>query len=600
MDIQKLYKTIFPIGGVDDNNKYIDLPGDKINTVQLIEPTKSVKEFLISPAYYKGDFIPIYKFAYRIPLVSINDYMIDQTSLCKFSLDYSGFLPMVTFEFIDNYNSILSTNVPKDGSIIKVYIGGNGDELYYKPIRQDFILTSIRKIAGGDQNKGNVFRYRVYGKLNVPYGYRKESWCSGECTAMQALFNIAAWIGLGFATNFTKTNTLDKMNWRNDENSTYFDFIENITTHACYSPNTFFTSFIDQYNVLNFVECHSLLSHGGKKTDTPAMIYNTFPPDDYPKYNPDTPKTTLNQLPIKEGTDPMNNKYQRLSYYFISNNEIFDSWTNCIEEYQDITNSNSSISEGFKTHVVYSDSNVDNWGSSICDFLIRPIDNLKRDPTTQKIQSIPIEPDENSYIPLNLMQMSNKDYLAEQSGVDNMTNVESFNNFGEVDTSNMFKQYYFAEVQNRYQMKCLKKCGLKVRLQNYNPAITKFSRIWVDIYEKNRFSSLKESTIYDSDKKFESNQDYLLYKQNKNEDILSFPGEASKDKYGTYNRGLSGWYVVTEMEIYYDAQDNNLKMNLTLNRIEYKPCFKEEYVSAKKAIDKYKEENVITDILLYK
>ena len=597
MDIQELYKTIFPIGGVDDNNRYIDLTGDKINTIQLIEPLKHVYEFLLDEAHYKGDFIPTYKFAYRIPLITINDYFIEQACLCEFRLDYTGFLPMLTFEFVDNYNSMLSTNVPKDGSIIKVYIGGNGDELYYKPIRQDFILTSIRKVAGGDQNRGNVFRYRVYGKLNVPYGYRKESWCSGECTAMQALFNIAVWTGLGFATNFTNPNTLDKMNWRNNENSTYFDFIEDITAHACYSPNTFFTSFIDQYNVLNFIECHSLLSHGGNKTDVPAMIYNNLPPDKYPKYDSSTPKKTENQLPIKKDDDPLNNKYQKLSYYFISNNDKFDSWSNYIEDYHEITNSGSSLSDGFKTHAVYSDSNVDNWGSSVCDFLIRPIDNLKRDPVTQKIESISETPSKDSYIPLNLMQTSNDEYINEQSGVDNMTNVESFNNFGEVDTSNMFKQYYFAEVQNKYQMRCLKKCGLKVRLQNYNPAITKFSRIWADIYDKNRFSYLKGTPIYKSDEK---SGDYLLYKQQQNDNILSFPGEAYKDQYGTYNRGLSGWYVVTEIEIYYDGKESNLKMNLTLNRIEYQPCFKDEYLLAKKAIDKYKEENVITDIIQYK
>ena len=38
-------------------------------------------------------------------------------------------------------------------------------------------------------------------------------------------------------------------------------------------------------------------------------------------------------------------------------------------------------------------------------------------------------------------------------------------------------------------------------------------------------------------------------------------------------------------------------MNLTLNRIEYKPCFKNEYDLAKQAVDKYKEENNIEDIL---
>ena len=599
MDINKIYTNIFPIGGIDDNNKYAELTGDKINTVQLLEPALGVKEFIVSKKdMYDKNNIP-YKYAYRIPLISINNYRINQVDLCEFRLDYTGFLPGIMFEFFDSSNSLLSTNVPKDGSIISIYIGGNGDELYYKPIRQDFILTSIRKLG--------EFKYRVYGKLNIPYGYRKESWCGGKCTAMQALFNVAVWTGLGFATNFTKPNTLDSMCWRNNETGTYFDFIEDITAHACYSPNTFFTSFIDQYNVLNFVECHSLLSHGGQKTDVPAMIYRNVPPYNLPEFNPEkNEKTTRNQIPIQDYENEVNNHYQRLSYYYLSNHICFKSWTNYIEDFHEINNSNSSLSDGFKTYITYNDSNVGNWGGSEYKFTIRPIDNLKRDPSTQKIQSLEDDPKQDSYIPLNLMQMNNEEYLEELSSIDDMTNIESFLNFGNIDTSNTFKQYYFAEVQNKYQLKCMKKCGLKVRLQNYNPAITKFSRIWVDIYDY----KISNNQIAHSDVKEDDKSQYAAYQRKKNENILVFDGEGKIEvvegnsngvnliwPMEEYNRALSGWYVVTELEIIYDSQDNNLKMDLVLNRIEYRPCFKSEYSLAKKAVDKYKEENLIEDIL---
>ena len=600
MDINMLYSTIFPIGGVDDNNSYIELTGDKINSVQLVEPSLSVKEFLLKNSdIYETSLID--KYVYRITMVSIDDYMIKQIDICAFKLDYTGFLPTVSFEFVDSTNRILSTNVPRDGSLIKVYIGGHGDELYYKPLRQDFVLTSIRKIAGEHQNQGNVFKYRVYGKLNVPYGYRKESWASGTSTAMQALFNVAVWTGLGFATNFTKTNTLDSMNWINTETGTYFDFMEDIAGHACYSPNTFFTAFIDQYNVLNFVECHSLLSHGGKKDDTPAMIYMSYPPyQPTNEYVLGTPKTPQNQLPPlkEEGENAVfKNSYQQLSYYFITNNEKFNGWTNFIEEYHEIANSGTSLSDGVKTNVKYTDSNDGGWGMFDCTFSIRPIDNLKRDPATQNILPLEENPTQKSYIPLNLIHITNENYVSNPDTVDNMSIVESFTNFGEVDTSNTFKQYYFAEVQNKYQMRCLKKCGLQVKMQNYNPAITKFSRIWVDIYDKNLFTTLEPDKEYLKNDKQESANSWERYKKMEAENLLFFKDEADPDKWGKYNRALSGWYVVTEMEIDYDPNENNLTMNLKLNRIEYQPCFKTEYERAKKAIDKYKEDNTIDKIL---
>lgn len=607
MDIKKLYKDIFPIGGIDDNNRYLNLTADQINSVQLVEPSLSVSRFGLSKKdKYDKNNQPD-KYAYRIPLVSIDDYRINQIDLTGFKLDYSGFIPTVMVEFVDSSNDMLSTSVVKDGSIIKVYIGGNGDELYYKPIRQDFIITSIKKTGGGDQNYGGYLKYRLYGKLNVPYGYRKESWCGGECSAMQALFNLSVYTGLGFATNFTKSNSPDVMKWRNDENISYFDFMEEISSHACFSPNTFFTSFIDQYNVFNFIECHSLLSHGGLKTGTPAMIYRSFPPTSLPNYTGGE-KTTKNQLNLNPGDDDLNNSYQKLSYYFLSNNDFFDGWSNFIEEYTEINNGYSSITDGYKSHIQYSDSNRSGWGFTECQFNIKPIDNLKRDYNTQEIQSIPDEVSQESYIPLNLMQMTKNDYYS-KNDIDNMSNVESFTSFGEVDTSNTFKLYFFSEVQNKYQMKCLKKCGLKVILQNYNPSITKFSRIWVDIYDKNINSNtqITKSEVMNND-----TGDYREYKNIKNNNILKYEDEGVIDMIddksrknknwprGEFNRSLSGWYVITEIKIYYSPDDNNLKMELLLNRIEYQPCFKHEYNIAKKAIDKYKEYNTMEDLVVSK
>ena len=204
------------------------------------------------------------------------------------------------------------------------------------------------------------------------------------------------------------------------------------------------------------------------------------------------------------------------------------------------------------------------------------------------------------------MQTNNPEYQDENvSQIDKLSEVESFVNFGEVDTSNMFKQYYFAEVQNEYQMKCMKKCGLNLTLQNYNPAITKFSRIWVDIYDMNPTSNTTISTEKDYPKTTTNNV-YTQYKNEINKNIIYFKEEGvfkevekltnnNSVNYprGVYNRSLSGWYVVTEMKISYNNYEKNLKTHLILNRIEHKPTYKSEYDLAKKAIDKYKEENLI-------
>ena len=100
MDIDKIYSVIFPIGGVDDNNRYTDLTGDKINSVQLVEPSLSVTEFLLTKKETYDKNNRRYKYAYRIPLISLDEYIINPLDLTSFKLDYTGFLPMLTFEFV--------------------------------------------------------------------------------------------------------------------------------------------------------------------------------------------------------------------------------------------------------------------------------------------------------------------------------------------------------------------------------------------------------------------------------------------------------------------------------------------------------------------
>lgn len=612
MTLSEIYSTIFPLDGIDNNNKYANMPSNELNTVQLLEPVVAVTEFVVKDKDRATINALPDRMAFRLPLVAINSNLIHMESITNFYLDYSSFIPSIMVEFIDINNELLSTNSIRDGSIIKVYIGGNGDELYYKPIRQDFIITNVIKMNSGDQNLGEWLQYRLTGTLNVPMGNRKESWCNSPSTSTQELFNLAVYTGLGFATNFTFT-TIDKMSWINSLGYSYFEFMQNIANHACYSPNTFFTAFIDQYYVLNFVECHSLLSHGGDKKDTPAIIYSNYQDSSEPNIdkskNDGKNEKTTDQITVDKNlkeTD-LNNDSQKLSYYFLSNHIYFKGWSNYIESYNEISDGYSTMDDGYRKNLVYSDCNTAGWGSS-GKWSIPPIDNLDREEDTQKIKSLPNKADEDTYIPLNLMQMNNFEYQKDGvTSIDKMSEVESFVNFGQVDTTNMYKQYYFAEIQNEYQMKCMKKCGLSVTLQNYNPSITKFSRIWVDIYDMNPQSNM--SIKKDNDIKEATAPKNVMdeYRKYLNDNIISFKGEGDLDivvkqgekpnsqnsPRGYYNRSLSGWYVVTELKITYDNYNKNLKTHVLLNRIEHKPLYQSEFELAQKAIDKYKEENLV-------
>ena len=588
-----IFGKVFPN---DDNNRYIDMPADDICVIQYSEPSLKVDDLIISDKNNVNMGVSPDKISYYIPVVYINDFMIPQTNITNFCLDYSSFAPQVMVEFIDVTNELLSTNIPKPGSYIKVYIGGYGDEKYYKPIRQDFVITNINKTnrTGGEYQNypiaGNPLKYKLTGILNVPLGFRKMPWSSSKINARQAMFNISNTVGLGFATNFDTNSNVDVMRWINTQNKSYYDFMKEITQHSCYSPYTFFTSFIDQYYVLNYVECRRLLSHGGTKTDVEQMIYNCIMPD-MEKNKSDIPNEDLNSGD------------QKVSYYFLTNSHKFKGWTNYIEEYYELNDGYSIISDGYSKTLTYSDKcGFFDLISKNYKFLITPIDNMKRD-ENKNIMSLPEQVGCDTYIPLNLRQTTNTAYVDNKRLYDNPTAAESTVDIGEVDTSNTFPLYFYAPVQNDFQMKNLKKCGLSVRLQNYNPAITRYSRIWVDIYDMNKNSSAqiqKDDMINNIPE-----SKYKDYLKKKNDNIIFFKDEKNDDDdYRVYNRSLSGWYVVTDMKISYNTVKSfngvsykKLQTHLVLNRIDYKPNFHSEYEMARNAIEIYKTDNISENIM---
>jgi hypothetical protein len=540
--------------------------------------------------------------SYSIPIVFINNFMIPQTNITNFCLDYSSFVPQVMVEFVDISNELLTTNIPKPGSYIKVFIGGypktEGKD-FYKPIRQNFVITNIsktNKTAGEYQNypnSGNPLKYKITGILNVPMGFAKYAISTDKLIAMEALRDLSQRIGLGFATNFNegekveilkgKRESNDKefkysMSWVNTQNKSVYDFLREVTQHSAYSRYTFFTSFIDQYYFLNYVECRSLLSRGGKKEDTKQIIYNCIMPE-------------MN----KSKTDVE----QKESYYFLTNSAEYKGWTNYIEEYYELNDGYSMMTDGFTKVLTYSDSNGSSKNYKI---ILKAVDNLERD-VEGAIKPLPETVGIDTYIPLNLVETADPSYVEVVNNYDCPVAVQTNVDIGEVNTSNTYPLYPFAPIQNDFQMKNLKKCGLSIRLQNYNPSITKYSRIWVDLYDMNR-NSMTQIRKDPSIENMKGDSDINKYLKAKNDNIIAFDEETLKDTENqVYNRSLSGWYVITEMKISYNTVKDfkggtykKLQTHLILNRIDYRPSFHSEYEIAKKAIEKYSEDTFIAGI----
>jgi hypothetical protein len=314
-------------------------------------------------------------------------------------------------------------------------------------------------------------------------------------------------------------------------------------------------------------------------------------------------------MPNIDGTETNNENEdldtgdQKVSYYFLSNSSKFKGWTNYIEEYFELNEGYSMMTDGYSKVLSYSDKcGFLNLKSKNYKFLLTPIDNLKRD-NDKNIMSLPDEIGCDTYIPLNLRQTTNSSYIDNEGIYDNPTVAESSLELGEIDTSNTYPLYFYAAAQNDFQMKNFKKCGLSIRLQNYNPSITRYSRIWIDLYDMHRNSSANIRKDDSVDEMPESQLKDLL--KEKNDNIIVYKEERENDNEDqVYNRSLSGWYVVTDMKISYNTVKDfkgktykKLQTQLILNRIEYKPAFYSEYEIAKKAIEKYKNDNLSGNIM---
>jgi hypothetical protein len=313
---------------------------------------------------------------------------------------------------------------------------------------------------------------------------------------------------------------------------------------------------------------------------------------------PEMEKTKTDQT-----NDDLNNGEQKVSYYFLSNSAEFKGWTNYIEEYYEINDGYTQLSDGSSKTLTYSDKcGFSGLSSKNYKFLLMPIDNLLRD-DNKNIKSLDEEFNEHTYIPLNLRQTTTSSYVDNSVLYDNPAATETLVDFGEVDTSNNFPLYFYASVQNDFQMKNLKKCGLSVTLQNYNPSITRYSRIWVDIYDMNIYSL---NQIRKKEGVDEMNESELkTFFENRNNNIITFANDLKKDnEHRSYNRSLSGWYVVTDMKISYNSVKDfkgvvskKLQTKLVLNRIDYRPSFKSDYEMAKKGVEKYKADNIPENIV---
>lgn len=530
---------------------------------------------------YMGDLSKMYA---QLPLIKINNnFTVNPSNIRRFTLDFTGWMPSVNMTICDPNSELKSKYYPTDGSVINVYIATLGDEKRYRPLRLDFLVTSVYESGGlgGTVMSPDMSEFSISGQLNVPRLYYNANMFESG-TSYDSLKNITEDIGLGFASNID--NTRDAQLWVNDY-TRISDFLENISLHGYLDDESFFVSFIDPFYNLNYVEVSRLFSQF--QENEKCTVYNTA------FRNEENSEASAEEETVPADEQDFNVWRGRSHewWYELNNSRQLSAWSLYYDKYSEVNNGTSTLNDGYVKY-------VQSWNHRSREYLSLPVtvDNMETE----------------GMLPLN------KGKLERGKPSELSANLKTYEYLGECN-DHQDPEYAYAISHNYMNLNDMKKFGMTVDLPCINPAVTRYSRIKLIVFEKNGFAkegiaedeAMGENGVLENSKgetkklseipgaqdantpRFDlSTEDGV--RQAKEANVYSeMADEGDVDVNGVserINESLSGWYVVTGYEIYMksigEGDDNeigsHLRQKIYLSRREYKPALKNDYLDTSK------------------
>lgn len=554
---------------------------DDLRIYQVLDPAVKLEELTLPntesgddkaiPMEYDSHVAKESEMYTYIPFVKINNaYTVSPSNLTRFSIGCNSFLPTVEMVVADTNCELKSKYYPRDGSVINVYIGTIGGDDTYKPLRLDFLMTDLTELSSvpGTIFTDEVSTYSISGILNVPeLLYRENRY---ECgTSYEALIDIAESLKLGFASNVESTE--DSQVWLNGYSETR-DFIRSIAAHAYSDDDSFFTAFVDPYYNLNFVEVNRLFYNGGG--DERCTVYNTA----FHEFGRDPKENNAEEE--EEGWKGVKREYD----YELTNNIYVTGWSLFFDRHTVVAEASNSIDNGYTKYVQW-------WDYGERQFHSKPV-------TPYCYQT-------KGLMPLNKGRLIN----GEASELSQNLSTYVYQNAVDEGESQTFRYAYCNNEVNREDMK---KFGLVVELPCINPAVVRYSRIKVSVFEKNEMAkasiienqALSDKGVIDAKNggevrlsehpelqsdvtpRFDLSteegrkeaKDVGIYSELQDEVLYDAFGNPSNVEDSILNESLSGYYVVTGYEIYLDEDSPTLRQRIHLSRREHKPALKSEYM----------------------
>ena len=447
------------------------------------------------------------KFSQVVPDIRVNGYDVQMDRLNLFSLKNDAFYPMLKIQFADVDGLFTSRFYPKDGDLIQINIRSQGDETTFKPIRIDFTIVDCKPIGGG--GGASASEYLIMGRMFVPNLFTENVEYEEEVTSWDALLNIAERLQLGYASNVEET--ADTMTWTNP-NDTTETWIQDIVANSYLSDETFFTSYIDPYYYLTMVDVNRLFSQEGAIEASQTFSQNagdTIGAEGSEGQEDEFPNYLSNMIQMQGGAR------------YVSKHEL--------------VNKSGAISKanGYKRYTQYWDLEAKEWVSEFVDPLTNDTPGMI--PATKgRILGGEVEGPRNDQVKYK--------YLGTQG-------------------DNVHPEFQYATVQNYQNNAEINKMGMVIELDTVNPALVRYSRIYVQILE---FASpIKNALLAPSNDEIEGEEAPQTRSGDPDENDQS-------SENGVVNEYLTGFYVISGVE-WILTKPGPVRMRLKLQRREFTP-----------------------------
>lgn len=444
-----------------------------------------------------------------VPHVRINNFNIPDKDIVSFILNGAGFIPSVSFSFVDSQNFFNVDSLPRDGDTINVRITSRQEDTF-KDIRIDLDITSIRGTAGSNYNPAARATYNVSGIMKIPRLMAEECTSYGLDNSFEHLRMIATKLELGFASNIE--NCDDKMVRFNPYMSN-LSFIQDTVTHSYIDDKSFQVGSIDPYYYLNFVNLNQVFNAPNEMEETLINIFGT-------------------DFNMNPGNGNELNKIR--SKLLLTNHTNLAGSSQYITSHRIINNASAiSISNGYVRKLQYFENNS---SENLVSFDLKAL-------TSDKMKDIE-EP---------LRGRRNEARFKNEVKQKYVGRIDSHPTHG-----NIHSNYFYSSVHNRINREEVDKMKLEITLETVNPGLYRYMKIPVIMFHH----EYTANTMNKFAKEFREQKGFQTVGKEYGEDLTD------PENIQTIDDFLSGYYVIDEISYVYST-NATLYQKLVLLRREW-------------------------------